>query len=105
MFPIGGYLSRLKKVCKRFDDVYELEPTRVIMWGRNLVIFNHHHKMWCKDLCEFSNTHIGASFNCIRFFFGLQDAKKHLTQRIQHLDDKMLKQNELSRSIKDEVCS
>ncbi|XP_054810446.1 uncharacterized protein LOC129311953 isoform X2 [Prosopis cineraria] len=30
-------------------------------------------------------------------------AKKHLTQRIQHLDDKMLKQNELARSIKDEV--
>ncbi|XP_054810447.1 uncharacterized protein LOC129311953 isoform X3 [Prosopis cineraria] len=29
-------------------------------------------------------------------------AKKHLTQRIQHLDDKMLKQNELARSIKDE---
>jgi len=32
-----------------------------------------------------------------------QDAKKHLTQRIQNLDDKMLKQNELARSIKDDV--
>ncbi|KAL4286940.1 hypothetical protein AHAS_Ahas19G0136400 [Arachis hypogaea] len=34
----------------------------------------------------------------------IADAKKHLTQRIQHLDDKMLKQNELARSIKDEVA-
>ncbi|MED6147044.1 hypothetical protein PIB30_040333 [Stylosanthes scabra] len=34
----------------------------------------------------------------------IADAKKHLTQRIQNLDDKMLKQNELSRSIKDEVA-
>ncbi|XP_019432027.1 PREDICTED: uncharacterized protein LOC109339107 isoform X2 [Lupinus angustifolius] len=33
----------------------------------------------------------------------IADAKKHLTQRIQNLDDKMLKQNELARSIKDEV--
>nr|AFK33387.1 unknown [Lotus japonicus] len=33
----------------------------------------------------------------------IADAKKHLTQRIQNLDDKMLKQNELQRSIKDEV--
>ncbi|KAI9111907.1 hypothetical protein K1719_017597 [Acacia pycnantha] len=33
----------------------------------------------------------------------ITDAKKHLTQRIQHVDDKMVKQNELSRSIKDEV--
>ncbi|XP_028792575.1 uncharacterized protein LOC114748368 [Neltuma alba] len=33
----------------------------------------------------------------------IADAKKHLTQRIQHLDDKMLNQNELSRSVKDEV--
>ncbi|TKY62182.1 hypothetical protein E2542_SST12038 [Spatholobus suberectus] len=34
----------------------------------------------------------------------IADAKKHLTQRIQNLDDKMLKQNELARSIKDEVA-
>ncbi|KAI4328392.1 hypothetical protein L6164_020749 [Bauhinia variegata] len=33
----------------------------------------------------------------------IDQAKKHLTQRIQHLDDKMLKQNELSRSIKEDV--
>ncbi|KAI4314205.1 hypothetical protein L6164_027138 [Bauhinia variegata] len=33
----------------------------------------------------------------------IDEAKKHLTQRIQHLDDKMLKQNELSRSIKEDV--
>ncbi|KAL2349292.1 hypothetical protein Fmac_003292 [Flemingia macrophylla] len=34
----------------------------------------------------------------------IADAKKHLTQRIQNLDDKLLKQNELARSIKDEVA-
>ncbi|XP_054823253.1 uncharacterized protein LOC129321501 isoform X2 [Prosopis cineraria] len=34
----------------------------------------------------------------------IADAKKHLTQRIQNLDDKMLKQNELARSIKDDVA-
>ncbi|XP_028804605.1 uncharacterized protein LOC114759569 isoform X1 [Neltuma alba] len=34
----------------------------------------------------------------------IADAKKHLTQRIQNLDDKMLKQNELARSIKDNVA-
>ncbi|XP_057448309.1 uncharacterized protein LOC130739871 isoform X2 [Lotus japonicus] len=33
----------------------------------------------------------------------IADVKKHLTQRIENLDDKMLKQNELSRSIKDDV--
>ncbi|KAM1194197.1 hypothetical protein ACFX15_020524 [Malus domestica] len=31
-------------------------------------------------------------------------AKKHLTQRIQHVDDKMVEQNELSRSIKEDVA-
>lgn len=33
----------------------------------------------------------------------LAKTKKHLTQRIQNLDDKMLQQNELSRAIKDDV--
>ncbi|XP_045813789.1 uncharacterized protein LOC123907534 [Trifolium pratense] len=33
----------------------------------------------------------------------IADAKKHLTQRIQNLDDKMRKQNEMARSIKDGV--
>ncbi|KAK7274744.1 hypothetical protein RIF29_15842 [Crotalaria pallida] len=33
----------------------------------------------------------------------IAQAKEHLTQRIQNLDDKMGKQNELARSIKDEV--
>ncbi|PNY10743.1 BZIP transcription factor [Trifolium pratense] len=33
----------------------------------------------------------------------MEDAKKHLTQRIQNLDDKMRKQNEMARSIKDGV--
>ncbi|TQD87478.1 hypothetical protein C1H46_026990 [Malus baccata] len=31
-------------------------------------------------------------------------AKKHLTQRIQHVDDKMAEQNELSWSIKEDVA-
>lgn len=34
----------------------------------------------------------------------LAKTKKHLTQRIQNLDDKMLEQNELSRAIKDDVA-
>ncbi|XP_061338779.1 uncharacterized protein LOC133285550 isoform X1 [Gastrolobium bilobum] len=34
----------------------------------------------------------------------IADAKKHLTQRIQNLDDKMVKQNELARSIKNDVA-
>ncbi|KAJ7953763.1 Protein of unknown function (DUF1664) [Quillaja saponaria] len=34
----------------------------------------------------------------------LANAKKHLTQRIQNLDDKVLKQNEMSRLIKDDVA-
>ncbi|XP_015894926.2 uncharacterized protein LOC107428849 isoform X1 [Ziziphus jujuba] len=34
----------------------------------------------------------------------LAKTKKHLTQRIQHLDDKMLEQNELSKAIKDDVA-
>ncbi|GAU15776.1 hypothetical protein TSUD_235920 [Trifolium subterraneum] len=33
----------------------------------------------------------------------IADAKKHLTQRIQNLDDKIRKQNEMARSIKDGV--
>ena len=41
----------------------------------------------------------------MRFFNVGQKTKKHLTQRIQNLDDKMLEQNELSRAIKDDVCS
>ncbi|KAF3431416.1 hypothetical protein FNV43_RR26147 [Rhamnella rubrinervis] len=34
----------------------------------------------------------------------LAKTKKHLTQRIQNLDDKMLEQNELSRTIKEDVA-
>ncbi len=34
-----------------------------------------------------------------------QATKRHLTQRIANLDDKMEKQNEMSKLIKNDVCA
>lgn len=37
-------------------------------------------------------------------YYTVQQTKKHLTQRIQNVDDKMAEQNKLTRQIKDDVC-
>lgn len=39
----------------------------------------------------------------LTFFLNLKAAKRHLTQRIQRLDDKLDKQKEMSGQIRDEV--
>lgn len=52
----------------------------------------------------FALTSLNTFFNWVYYPYVGQKTKKHLTQRIQNLDDKMLEQNELSRTIKEDVC-